>query len=375
MEASDTTTTFKSNLTMNPHTSSYSRNPTAQPSTLTMYRTAGVDASGDKNNVTKIVASLSSIMLLLGISISCFVFQRRSRNAPRKLSDEESVVYPPSSPLTSPRDSSPVIESNSTCDGILEITLRNPQEVLVRHFQEDSVLIPMVLSDGMGERDESSNQSSSQPYEPLILSDDDYNRLIVSDMCSSNASASSSNNTISHTSDSTASTLSVLEKKTRDQRTWFSSIPSFYSGNDSKAFKRTWKEQQQSYPMQSLSTRHDVDMEDIESMTSFESNRLYGSNDGMSSVREYYTIDIPPLLPLGLIVESSGQGPRILYVKPSSPFQGLVSEGDVIVEVDGISTVNMSSNELSKFMHHHESSGSSTITFRERDTTTDIPAL
>ena len=56
---------------------------------------------------------------------------------------------------------------------------------------------------------------------------------------------------------------------------------------------------------------------------------------------------------LGLVVKSSSTGPKILFVKPTSPLSHVVQEGDYILSVDGIDARFMSARELSNWLHHH----------------------
>ena len=53
---------------------------------------------------------------------------------------------------------------------------------------------------------------------------------------------------------------------------------------------------------------------------------------------------------LGLIIDSSDNGPRVAAVKPSSQLYGAVFQGDLLVDVDGSDTTAMAGPELTNLM-------------------------
>lgn len=74
----------------------------------------------------------------------------------------------------------------------------------------------------------------------------------------------------------------------------------------------------------------------------------------VSLTGEPFEVVVPANKALGLVVKSSSTGPKILFVKPTSPLSHVVQEGDFILSVDGIDARFMSARELSNWLHHHE---------------------
>jgi len=346
--------------------------PSGKPTNSTIYAVGGASSSMDKVEIVKILVSVISIVALIVILFA--VYRTRWQNAHRHFSDEENHLDPSS--FMSPTDSTVVVPCSAISND-LEINLRNPQEVILRHFEDGA--LAMALSDSTADSDflemnsivsvttastsvnaplnshnhtfdETSDRNSSQNYETIRLSDDDYDRILCDDY--------SSDSSIYTFSSTRRSVSSKTFEMNRVHQTFLSCFSTRHSGHSTVSDWSLWKCHEHSYPTQSLSFRN-VDM-DIESMASSESSK--SSEVNMRKSREF-TIDVPQI-PLGLIIESSGKGPRILYVKSSSPFLGLIREGDIIVQVDGHPTVDMSSYELSQFIHWNGTADSRRITFR-----------
>ena len=57
-----------------------------------------------------------------------------------------------------------------------------------------------------------------------------------------------------------------------------------------------------------------------------------------------------PAGPLGLLLESNPDGPRVCEVESDSPLIGLVEEGDVVVSINGTGTQTMDSDAFAKHL-------------------------
>ena len=73
-----------------------------------------------------------------------------------------------------------------------------------------------------------------------------------------------------------------------------------------------------------------------------------------------YNINAPPG-PLGIIIDTTSEGPMIHSLKPTSQLLGLVDSGDVIVGLDGVDTRNMTAATFTRLMAKR-SQGERTIT-------------
>eukprot|EP00594_Rhizosolenia_setigera_P018476 CAMPEP_0178977952 /NCGR_PEP_ID=MMETSP0789-20121207/24833_1 /TAXON_ID=3005 /ORGANISM="Rhizosolenia setigera, Strain CCMP 1694" /LENGTH=702 /DNA_ID=CAMNT_0020667525 /DNA_START=375 /DNA_END=2482 /DNA_ORIENTATION=- len=82
-----------------------------------------------------------------------------------------------------------------------------------------------------------------------------------------------------------------------------------------------------------------------------ETDLLMGSSSSFQDLdgRQFYEVSAPPGL-LGLVIDSSLEGPCVYNVKEDSPLLGLVEEDDVIVSIDGIDTREMSATVFTEYL-------------------------
>mmetsp|Transcript_34783 Transcript_34783/g.59065 ORF Transcript_34783/g.59065 Transcript_34783/m.59065 type:complete len:140 (+) Transcript_34783:112-531(+) len=66
--------------------------------------------------------------------------------------------------------------------------------------------------------------------------------------------------------------------------------------------------------------------------------------------------------PLGIIIDTTPEGPMIHSLKPTSQLLGLVSSGDLIVGLDGVDTRNMTAATFTRLMAKRCSQGERKIT-------------
>jgi len=64
---------------------------------------------------------------------------------------------------------------------------------------------------------------------------------------------------------------------------------------------------------------------------------------------QLYDVYAPPG-PLGIIIDTTPEGPTIHSLRPKSQLVGLVSPGDSIVELDGVNTRNMTAATFTGLM-------------------------
>lgn len=72
-----------------------------------------------------------------------------------------------------------------------------------------------------------------------------------------------------------------------------------------------------------------------------------------------------PMGPLGLIIDSSPNGPFIHLLKPNSPMTGLLKPGDYIIAVDDVDTHQMNAAALTQLMAKLAANPVRKITFRK----------
>mmetsp|Transcript_5536 Transcript_5536/g.13869 ORF Transcript_5536/g.13869 Transcript_5536/m.13869 type:complete len:153 (-) Transcript_5536:161-619(-) len=68
-----------------------------------------------------------------------------------------------------------------------------------------------------------------------------------------------------------------------------------------------------------------------------------------SQTERAYSIHAPPGL-LGIIIDTTPEGPMIHSLKPTSLLLGLVTPGDLIVGLDGVDTRRMTAATFTRFM-------------------------
>jgi C-terminal processing protease CtpA/Prc len=69
--------------------------------------------------------------------------------------------------------------------------------------------------------------------------------------------------------------------------------------------------------------------------------------------------------PLGLVVDTTPNGPIVHSIKPQSPLMGILKPGDFVLAVDSIDTTSMNAATLTKLMAKKANQNQRKITYRE----------